>query len=88
MSKVASEDALRYATFRAQRLSELFGRIRPDVVLGGFDALHGGIALAVARSMNIPWLALNFSTIPAGLACFCDGMPGCRSGRRGLRASC
>ncbi len=74
VSKVAYEDALRYATFLARRMIDLFGRIRPGVIVGGFDALHGGLALAVARSLNIPWFALNFSVIPPGLACFCDGM--------------
>jgi capsule polysaccharide modification protein KpsS len=53
---------------------DLFARIQPDVIVGGFDALHGGLALAVARSLNIPWLALNFSVIPPGVACFCDAL--------------
>jgi hypothetical protein len=74
VSKVRYVDALGYATFLAQRLFELFGTIKPDVIIGGFDGIHCSIALAVARQMNIPWYVLNFSTIPAGLACFCDKM--------------
>lgn len=74
VSKVPYEDALRYATFLARRLIELFERIRPDAIVGSFDALHGSVALAVAKSLHIPWFALNFSTLPPGLACFCDAM--------------
>ncbi|HEX9707027.1 MAG TPA: hypothetical protein VGA24_05245, partial [Steroidobacteraceae bacterium] len=48
--------------------------LRPSVVIGGFDSLHGGLALAVAKRMGIPWFALHFSVIPPGLACFCDRM--------------
>jgi hypothetical protein len=44
------------------------------MVIGDFDALHAGIALAVARHMNIPWYALNFSVLPPGLACLCKDM--------------
>jgi hypothetical protein len=67
-------DALQYATFLARRLFELFGKLQPSVVVGGFDSLHGGLALAVAKRMGIPWFALHFSVIPQGLACFCDRM--------------
>jgi hypothetical protein len=72
VSKLRYSDALGYATFLAQRLAELFGEIEPSVIIGGFDAVHSGLALAVAKRMNIPWYALNFSVIPPGLACFCD----------------
>ncbi|OGT14845.1 MAG: hypothetical protein A3J49_10835 [Gallionellales bacterium RIFCSPHIGHO2_02_FULL_57_16] len=74
VSKLRYGDALGYATFLAQRLFELFSRIKPSVIIGGFDAIHGSIALAVARRMNIPWYALHFTVIPVGLACFCDKM--------------
>ena len=64
----------RYATFMAKRLRELYSELRPSVVVGGFDSLHGGLSLAVAKRMGIPWFALHFSVIPPGLACFCDQM--------------
>jgi hypothetical protein len=73
-SKLRYGDALGYATFLAQRLVELFSSIKPSAIIGSFDAIHGGLALAVARRVNIPWFALNFSVIPPGLACFCDRM--------------
>ena len=38
VSKVAYEDALGYATFLARRMIDLFARIKPDVIVGGFDA--------------------------------------------------
>ena len=68
------EDALKYATFLARRLIDLLRELTPDVIVGGFDSIHGGLALAVARYLKIPWFALHFSVIPAGLACFCDRM--------------
>jgi len=66
--------AQRYATFIARRLLVLYDELRPSVVIGGFDSLHGGLALAVARRAGIPWFALHFSVLPRGLACFCDRM--------------
>lgn len=74
VSKLKYVDALSYATFLARRMIDLFREIKPSVIIGGFDALHSGIGLAVARSMNIPWFALHFTVIPSGFACFCDGM--------------
>ncbi|HVC02273.1 MAG TPA: hypothetical protein VND80_08725 [Steroidobacteraceae bacterium] len=74
VSKLDYAEALGYCTFLVQRLATLYKKLRPTVIIGSFDALHGGLGLAVARSLNIPWFALNFSVIPAGLASFCDGM--------------
>lgn len=68
------EEALSYATFLARRLTSILCEVGPSVVIGSFDAIHSGIALAVARKLDIPWFALNFSVIPPGLACFCDRM--------------
>jgi Capsule polysaccharide biosynthesis protein len=74
VSELGQDDALSYATFLARRVITLFKELEPSVVIGGFDAIHNGIALAVARRMGIPWFAINFSVIPPGLACFCDRM--------------
>lgn len=74
IAALAYAEALKYATFLARRLIDLFEELRPSVVVGSFDALHSGLALAVARHLNIPWVAPNFSVIPSGLACFCDRM--------------
>jgi Capsule polysaccharide biosynthesis protein len=74
VSKLPNEEALGYATFLARRFQELFRQIHPSVIIGAFDALHSGIALAVARRMEIPWFVMSFSVIPAGLVCFCDRM--------------
>ena len=74
VSKLAYDDALRYATFLARRLIELFEEINPTAIIIGFDAIHGSLALAVAKHLSFPVYALNFSVIPSGLACFCDGM--------------
>lgn len=72
VSKLAHHDAMAYATFLARRLMWLFEELKPSVIIGGFDAIHSGLGLAVAKRMGIPWFALNFSVIPSGLACFCD----------------
>lgn len=72
VSTLSYPEALSYATFLARRTIDVFTELKPSVIIGGFDALHGSIALAVARSMGIPWFALHFTVIPSGLACFCD----------------
>ncbi len=72
VSRLAYDDALAYATMVARRMLQLFEREKPTVIIGGFDAIHSGIGLAVAKKLQIPWLALNFSVIPLGLACFCN----------------
>jgi hypothetical protein len=74
VSKINYQEALRFATFLARRFIGLYGELKPSAVIGGFDCLHNGLGLAVARSLSIPWYALNFSVIPAGLACFCERM--------------
>ena len=72
VSKLDHTEALGYATLLARRMIDLFAELRPSVIIGGFDAIHGSLAVAVARYMDIPWFALHFSVIPPGLACFCD----------------
>lgn len=74
VSKIDYQEALGFATFLAKRFIELYGEIKPSVIIGSFDRLHSGIGLAVARRLSIPWYAMNFSVIPRGFACFCDGM--------------
>lgn len=74
VSKLPYEDALAYATLLTRRFSTLFRQIDPAVIIGGFDALHGSLALAVARQIGIPWYALSFSTIPIGEVSFCANL--------------
>jgi hypothetical protein len=71
VSKLKYGDALAYATFLGRRLVTLYRRTEPSVLIGGFDALHGSLALAVARLMGIPWYALQFTSLPIGRAAFC-----------------
>lgn len=71
---VPYNDALSYATLLARRFLALFEELRPSVVLGGFDSLHAGIALGVARQLGIPWFAMSFTTIPKGYSSFCTGL--------------
>lgn len=74
VSRLPYEDGLRYATYLTQRLIVLFEQIKPSVVIGDFDALHGSLVLAVARKLNIPWFAPAFSVIPSGMAAFCTDL--------------
>jgi hypothetical protein len=67
-------DALGYLTHIAERLFLLFNSLNPSVVLGSFDNGHQGIALAVAKKLSIPFVAMNFSVIPRGYCCFCTSM--------------
>lgn len=67
-------DALAYASYLAARLKALFLEIKPAVIIGGFDSVHSGIGMAVARQIGIPWFALNFTAIPQGLSGFCSAM--------------
>lgn len=72
--KLEYRQAAAYASFLSKRMEQLFLTINPSVIVGGYDGLHSGIALAVARKMRIPWFALSFTTIPPGLMGFRIGM--------------
>jgi hypothetical protein len=72
VSKIDYEHALAYATLLTQRLFAIYESTAPSIVIGGFDALHGGLGYAVARRMNIPWFALYFSSMPSGQVAFCS----------------
>lgn len=74
MRTVAYDEALRYATLLAVRLDTLYRKLEPSVVIGAYDSLHGGMALAVAKRLGIPWLVMQFTTLPKGFSCFCSGM--------------
>jgi hypothetical protein len=74
VSRLNYEDGLRYATYLTQRLLALYEETRPSVVIGGFDALHGSLEMAVARQMGIPWFAPLFTVIPSGMAAFCSDL--------------
>jgi hypothetical protein len=73
-SKLPYEEGLAYASFIAERMISVFQEVRPSVIIGGFDGLHGSMALAVAKRVNIPWYALRFSVLPPGLAGFCESL--------------
>jgi len=74
VSKLPYEDGLAYASFLANRLISVGQQVRPSLIIGDFDCLHGSMTLAVARRLNIPWYALRFSVLPPGLAGFCDNL--------------
>jgi len=74
LAALAYEETLAYATLLAQRFTALFSEISPRAIIGGFDGLHGSLALAVARKVGVPWFAMHFTTIPPGLVSCCDNL--------------
>lgn len=74
LREVDYSEALGYATYIAKRLWDLYEALMPSVVLGSFDSLHEGIALAVARKLGIRFVAMNFSVIPSGYYSFCSNL--------------
>ena len=70
VTKLPYEETLGYAVLLAERLFSLYETVKPTVVVGGFDSLHGSLALAVARHKGIPWYAPNFTALPRGQAAF------------------
>ncbi len=67
-------DVLGYATLLAQRIRSALTDHVPDIVLASHDSLHAAMSLAVARAMNIPWVAMAFPVIPDDLTGFCNAL--------------
>jgi hypothetical protein len=74
VSRLPYDDAIAYATLLTQRLISVCMAERPDVIIGGFDGLHGSLGFAVARRLRIPWFVLHFSSMPRGEAAFCSDL--------------
>jgi hypothetical protein len=74
VSKLTYHEALSYATLLTRRLMLLYQEVRPSIVIGGFDALHGSLGFAVAKTLKIPWCALLFSSIPSGKVAVCTDL--------------
>ena len=74
VSKLPYADALGYATFLARRLEDVYQTVKPMAIVGDFDSVHGSMGYAVARRLNIPWFALQFSPLPSGHVAFCSDM--------------
>jgi len=70
--KLPRKLALSYATLLANRMRTILEKHRPDIVIGGFDSIHGAMGLAVCRSLGIPWVAMAFTVLPSGLMGFCN----------------
>lgn len=68
------KESFSYATLLARSLRKNLLELQPDIVLASFDCIHSGISLAVAKSLNIPWVALTFPVIPDNLTGFCNGL--------------
>lgn len=57
---------LSYATLLAERLTQLVKDRKPKFLVASNDRLHSGVALAVARSQDVPFVVMSFSVIPTG----------------------
>lgn len=68
------QESLGYATLLARRLREELTKHQPDLVLASHDSLHSAMSLAVAKSLQIPWVALAFPVIPDDLTGFCRAL--------------
>lgn len=63
-----------YATLLARSIKKTLQELQPDIVLASNDNIHSGISLAVAKSLNIPWVAMAFTSIPDNLTSFYYGL--------------
>lgn len=70
----SERESLGYATLLARSIKINLQEIEPNVVLASNDMIQSGISLAVAKSLNIPWVALAFTSIPNNLTSFCYGL--------------
>lgn len=64
------DKSLGYATMVALRLKFILKKNRPDIVLASNDRMHSAMALAVAKSYKIPFVALAFTVLPDNLTGF------------------
>lgn len=67
-------ESLAYASYMARRMEQLFLQIKPSVIVSGFDGFHSSMAMAVARSLNIPFFTISYTSMPTGLTGVCTGM--------------
>jgi hypothetical protein len=74
LKRRARERTLAYASSLALSLLRIVREERPQLVLGGFDGLHGSLGLAVCRFLGVRWACMNFTTIPRGLMNFCTSI--------------
>lgn len=66
------DESLRYATFLARMLTNVFSETKPLYVLGSWDSMIQGMSMLVARKMGIPFYIMKFSVIPAKHLAFCE----------------
>lgn len=66
--------SLGYATLLTKKIRSIIGQERPNLIMASHDSIHSGISLAVAKSMEIPWVAMVFPVLPEGLTGFSKGL--------------
>nr|MBI1232825.1 hypothetical protein [Cytophagales bacterium] len=70
----SEKEAFGYATLLARSIEKAIKEYKPDVVQASFDCLHSAMSLAVAKSLDIPWVAMTYSVIPDNLTAFCNAL--------------
>jgi hypothetical protein len=74
VSRLPYEQSLAYATLLTRKLMAFYAAKKPTAVIGSFDALHGALGLAVAKSMGIPWFSLIFNSLPSAHVALCSNL--------------
>lgn len=59
-----------YINHLVKRISQVMEDVQPDMILSTHDNAHSSISLAIAKKMNIPWVAMVFPVIPDNLTAF------------------
>ena len=67
-------EALSLAADIGRRIMAFFIEQRPHLVLASFDRLHSGLALAIARNIQVPFVCLAFTALPAGRMAFAKAL--------------
>ena len=65
-----SSISIRYLNHLVKRMSQIIEDVNPDVILSTHDNAHSSVSLAIAKKMNIPWVAMVYSVIPSNLTTF------------------
>lgn len=77
LKNLDSNVSIRYINHLVKRLSQVMEDVQPDIILASHDNAHSSISLAIAKKMNIPWVAMVFPVIPDNLTAFSKNLSPC-----------
>jgi len=70
LSALPYQEALDYISVAARRFEEIFLKVKPQVVLSGFESFHSTLGMMICRKMGIPWFGLVYAPMPRGMTGF------------------